>query len=153
MPIHAAGNPSAASMLLKEDRMKNARIASLMFGTMLLAACTASPAPNDTASRALNEMRAVARPIPPKAAPEMRKSPRSNSTMPNATRNLHEFVPHSAMTWTRPRPEPTNLNFNSVSVIKICRRSGVPPETRIGWQASCPMPNVNFPQRVKNSPP
>ncbi|MDP9132496.1 MAG: OmpA family protein [Nitrospirota bacterium] len=49
--------------------MNNARIASMMFGTMLLAACTASPAPNDTASRALNEMRAVARPIPPKADP------------------------------------------------------------------------------------
>ncbi len=102
--------------------MKNARIASLMFGTMLLAACTASSAPNDTASRALNEMRQWLGRSRRRLTPEMRKSPRSNSTMPNATRSLHEFVPHSAMTWTRPRPEPTNLNLNSVSVIKIRRR-------------------------------
>jgi chemotaxis protein MotB len=55
-------------MLSKEDRMKDTRILPLL-SVVLLASCTTTPAPNDTASRALNEMRAVARPIPPTPDP------------------------------------------------------------------------------------
>lgn len=49
--------------------MKEVRKIPLMLTAVLLAACAAPPAPNDTASRALNEMKAVARPIPPKPDP------------------------------------------------------------------------------------
>ena len=53
-----------------------------------------APAPNDTASRALNEMRAVGQPIPPKPDPKdatiaelQRQSPTYSAKTPNATRN------------------------------------------------------------------
>lgn len=49
--------------------MKHDCMAPLVLSALLLASCTAAPAPNDTASRALNEMKAVARPIPPKPDP------------------------------------------------------------------------------------
>jgi Flagellar motor protein len=49
--------------------MKDTRLVPLMLSVMLLAACTTAPAPNDTASRALNEMNAAARPIPPTPDP------------------------------------------------------------------------------------
>lgn len=60
---------SSGVMLVKEDYMKDVRMSSLLLSIILLAACTTTPAPNDTASRALNEMKAVARPIPPKPDP------------------------------------------------------------------------------------
>ena len=49
--------------------MKDVRMGSVMLSAVPLAACTTAPAPNDTASRALNEMKAVAQPIPPKPDP------------------------------------------------------------------------------------
>ena len=56
-------------MLVKEDRVKDVRMIPVLLSVLVAAACTAAPAPNDTASRALNEMKAVARPIPPKPDP------------------------------------------------------------------------------------
>ena len=49
--------------------MKDIRMIPMVLSALLAAACTTAPAPNDTASRALNEMKAVARPIPPKPDP------------------------------------------------------------------------------------
>lgn len=49
--------------------MKDIRIVPVLLSAALLAACTTAPAPNDTASRGLNEMKAVPRPIPPKPDP------------------------------------------------------------------------------------
>lgn len=49
--------------------MKNACSISAVVIALLAAACTTDPAPNDSASRALNEMKAVPRPIPPKPDP------------------------------------------------------------------------------------
>ena len=49
--------------------MKDARILPLMLSTVLLAPCTTASVPNDSASRALNEMKAVARPAPAKGRP------------------------------------------------------------------------------------
>lgn len=49
--------------------MKDIRIVPVLLSAALLAACTTVPAPNDTASRGLNEMKAVPRPIPPKPDP------------------------------------------------------------------------------------
>ncbi len=49
--------------------MKDVRMIPMVLSALLAAACTTAPAPNDTASRALNEMKAVARPIPPKPDP------------------------------------------------------------------------------------
>lgn len=49
--------------------MTNVRTIALVLGVLLTASCTTSPAPNDSASRVLNEMKALARPIPPKPDP------------------------------------------------------------------------------------
>lgn len=49
--------------------MTHVRVVPVLLSTLLLAACTSAPSPNDSASRALNEMKAVARPIPPKPDP------------------------------------------------------------------------------------
>lgn len=49
--------------------MKDVRIVPMVLTALLAAACAAPHAPNDSASRALNEMKAVARPIPPKPDP------------------------------------------------------------------------------------
>ncbi len=49
--------------------MKDTRIVPVLLSAVLLAACTTAPSPNDTASRALNEMKAVPRPVPPKPDP------------------------------------------------------------------------------------
>ncbi|CAE6707556.1 OmpA family protein [Nitrospira defluvii] len=49
--------------------MRHVRVVPILLSTLLLAACTSAPSPNDSASRALNEMKAVARPIPPKPDP------------------------------------------------------------------------------------
>ena len=49
--------------------MKHVCVVPAVLGAVLLAACTSAPAPNDSASRSLNEMKAVARPIPPKPDP------------------------------------------------------------------------------------
>ena len=49
--------------------MKHVCVVPVLLSAALLAACTSTPAPNDSASRALNEMKAVARPIPPKPDP------------------------------------------------------------------------------------
>ncbi len=49
--------------------MKDSRIVPVLLSTILLAACTTAPSPNDTASRALNEMKAVPRPVLPKPDP------------------------------------------------------------------------------------
>lgn len=49
--------------------MKDSRIVPMLLSAMLLTACTTAPSPNDTASRALNEMKAVPRPVPPKPDP------------------------------------------------------------------------------------
>jgi chemotaxis protein MotB len=67
--IEAVRNLPTASMLCKEDRMKDVRIVPMVLTALLAAACAAPHAPNDSASRALNEMKAVARPIPPKPDP------------------------------------------------------------------------------------
>ncbi len=53
----------------EEGHVKDARILPLMLSTVLLASCTIASVPNDSASRALNEMKAVDRPLPPKADP------------------------------------------------------------------------------------
>ncbi|MCS6289835.1 MAG: OmpA family protein [Nitrospira sp.] len=50
--------------------MTTPRTIPVLLGTLLLAACTTAPAPNDSASRALNEMKAVAKPLPPKPDPK-----------------------------------------------------------------------------------
>lgn len=44
--------------------MKHSRIVPMLLSAALLTACTTSPSPNDTANRALNEMKAVAKPKP-----------------------------------------------------------------------------------------
>jgi len=49
--------------------MTDSRIISLVVSALLLTACTTPHAPNDTASRALNEMRAAAKPLPSKPDP------------------------------------------------------------------------------------
>ncbi|MCC6968489.1 MAG: OmpA family protein [Nitrospira sp.] len=49
--------------------MKHVCVVPALLSAVMLAACTSAPAPNDSASRALNEMKAVARPIPPKPDP------------------------------------------------------------------------------------
>ena len=49
--------------------MKDVRMIPMVLSVLLAAACSTAPAPNDTASRALNEMKALARPIPPKPDP------------------------------------------------------------------------------------
>ena len=49
--------------------MTHVRVVPVLLSTLLLAACSSAPSPNDSASRALNEMKAVARPIPPKPDP------------------------------------------------------------------------------------
>ncbi|MCC2640602.1 MAG: putative outer membrane protein OmpA/MotB family [Nitrospira sp.] len=49
--------------------MTHNRMALLVLSALFFASCTGSPAPNDSASRALNEMKAVARPIPPQPDP------------------------------------------------------------------------------------
>ncbi|MCI1277418.1 MAG: OmpA family protein [Nitrospira sp.] len=49
--------------------MTDSRIIPLVVSALLLTACTTPQAPNDTASRALNEMKAVAKPLPPKPDP------------------------------------------------------------------------------------
>ena len=49
--------------------MNKSRTIPAMLSALLLASCTTAPAPNDSASRALNEMKAVARQIPPKPDP------------------------------------------------------------------------------------
>ncbi len=49
--------------------MKDTRLIPVLLSAMMLAACTTAPSPNDSASRALNEMKAVPRPIPPKPDP------------------------------------------------------------------------------------
>lgn len=49
--------------------MKHVCVVPAILGAVMLAACTSAPAPNDSASRSLNEMKAVARPIPPKPDP------------------------------------------------------------------------------------
>jgi len=49
--------------------MKDIRMIPMVLSALFVAACAAAPAPNDTASRALNEMKAIARPIPPKPDP------------------------------------------------------------------------------------
>jgi len=49
--------------------MKHVRLVPALLSAVMLAACTTAPAPNDSASRALNEMKAVPRPIPPKPDP------------------------------------------------------------------------------------
>ena len=49
--------------------MKDSRIVPVLLSTILLTACTTAHSPNDTASRALNEMKAVPRPVPPKPDP------------------------------------------------------------------------------------
>ncbi|MBA5872280.1 MAG: hypothetical protein GDA68_20120 [Nitrospira sp. CR2.1] len=49
--------------------MTHVRVVPVLLSTLLLAACTSAPSPNDSASRGLNEMKAVARPIPPKPDP------------------------------------------------------------------------------------
>lgn len=49
--------------------MKDVRMIPMVLSALLAAACTTAPAPNDSASRALNEMKAVARPVPPKPDP------------------------------------------------------------------------------------
>ncbi|MCS6317853.1 MAG: OmpA family protein [Nitrospira sp.] len=49
--------------------MTDSRIIPLVVSALLLAACTTPQAPNDTASRALNEMKAAAKPLPPKPDP------------------------------------------------------------------------------------
>ncbi len=49
--------------------MKDTRIMPVLLSAVLLSACATAPSPNDTASRALNEMKAVPRPIPPKPDP------------------------------------------------------------------------------------
>ncbi len=49
--------------------MKDTRLIPVLLSAVMLAACTTAPSPNDTASRALNEMKAVPRPIPPKPDP------------------------------------------------------------------------------------
>ena len=42
----------------------------VLLSTLLLASCATAPSPNDSASRALNEMKAVAKPLPPKPDPK-----------------------------------------------------------------------------------
>ncbi|MEK6803145.1 MAG: OmpA family protein [Nitrospirota bacterium] len=42
----------------------------VLLSALLLASCATSPSPNDSASRALNEMKAVAKPLPPKPDPK-----------------------------------------------------------------------------------
>lgn len=49
--------------------MKHVRHVPALLSLVMLAACTSAPSPNDTASRALNEMKAVAKPLPPKPDP------------------------------------------------------------------------------------
>lgn len=49
--------------------MTDSRIIPLVVSALLLVACTTPQAPNDTASRALNEMKAAAKPLPPKPDP------------------------------------------------------------------------------------
>lgn len=49
--------------------MKPVRHVPALLSLVMLAACTSTHTPNDSASRALNEMKAVARPIPPKPDP------------------------------------------------------------------------------------
>lgn len=46
------------------------RTIPVLLSALLLAACATAPSPNDSASRALNEMKAVARPLPPKPDPK-----------------------------------------------------------------------------------
>jgi chemotaxis protein MotB len=49
--------------------MKDVRIVPMVLTALLAAACAAPHAPNDSASRALNEMKAVPQPLPPKPDP------------------------------------------------------------------------------------
>lgn len=49
--------------------MKDVRMIPMVLSALLAAACSTAHEPNDTANRALNEMKAVARPIPPKPDP------------------------------------------------------------------------------------
>ncbi len=50
--------------------MNTPRTIPAMLGALLLASCATAPAPNDSASRGLNEMKAVAKPLPPKPDPK-----------------------------------------------------------------------------------
>ena len=50
--------------------MKDVRMIPMVLSALLATACTTTPAPNDTASRALNEMRAVADRSTPKPDPK-----------------------------------------------------------------------------------
>ena len=50
--------------------MTTLRTIPVLLSTLLLASCATAPSPNDSASRALNEMKAVARPLPPKPDPK-----------------------------------------------------------------------------------
>lgn len=50
--------------------MTTPRTISVLLSALLLASCATAPAPNDSASRALNEMKAVAKPLPPKPDPK-----------------------------------------------------------------------------------
>ena len=50
--------------------MTTLRTIPVLLSTLLLASCATAPSPNDSASRALNAMKAVARPLPPKPDPK-----------------------------------------------------------------------------------
>ena len=50
--------------------MTTLRTIPVLLSTLLLASCATAPSPNDSASRALNEMKAVAKPLPPKPDPK-----------------------------------------------------------------------------------
>lgn len=50
--------------------MTTLRTIPVLLSALLLTSCATSPSPNDSASRALNEMKAVARPLPPKPDPK-----------------------------------------------------------------------------------
>jgi hypothetical protein len=111
--------------------MKDVRMGSLMLSAVPLAACTTAPAPNDAASRALNEMKAVAQPIPPKPDPRDTRIADLEQKNADFEAELAQVRPRLRAIWTNPKPEPTSSKLNSASATGNWPRSGTPSETRI----------------------
>lgn len=98
--------------------MTTLRTIPVLLSTLLLASCATAPSPNDSASRALNEMKAVAKPLPPKPDPKDARIAELERQKAALEAELAQVRSSSPAIWTRQKPEPVRSNHNSASATR-----------------------------------
>ena len=115
--------------------MKHVRLVPALLSAVMLAACTTTPAPNDSASRALNEMKAVPRPIPPKPDPRDLKIADLERQKADLEAELAKLR-SSAADLDQAKARINELE-NQLSQRDRVAGLRAPSATRTGWQANC----------------